>query len=139
MKIINLKRKGFTLIELMVVISILAILVAIGVTSYSTIRKNSRDSIRKADLHSIQNALEQYQGKNDSYPTLLSTLDTTYLPKGEPKDPKSKCGYEYNAPALSSYKSYELCADTEEIGGFMCATSPDCSECEKNECLTQLQ
>ena len=137
---LRMKQYGFTLIEIVVVIAIIALPFAAGVTSYSKVRQNSRDSIRKSDLTAIQTALEQYMGAQKVYPPDIATLVADgYLPKGEPKDPKSKCGYEYNAPALSSYKSYELCADTEEIGGFMCATSPDCSECEKNECLTQLQ
>lgn len=145
MKIITLKRKGFTLIELMVVISILAILVAIGVTSYSTIRKNSRDSIRKSDLHSIQNALEQYYGKNEAYPTgnaaAISTLyDAGYFPKGVPKDPKNKtCNYN----ALISATGYQICADLENTDGF-CTCADDVGvECtptyETETCLKNLQ
>ncbi len=105
--------RGFTLIELMVVISILAILVAIGVTSYSTIRKNSRDSIRKADLHSIQNALEQYQGKTGSYPVpspLPTLVAGGYIPKGEPTDPKNGCSYEISSINSSAYN---ICAYLE--------------------------
>ncbi len=131
---------GFTLIEIVVVIAIVALLFAAGVTSYAKVRQNSRDSIRKSDLTAIQNALEQYMGAQKVYPSDIATLVLSgYLPKGEPKDPKSKCGYMYSAPALSSYKSYELCADTEDVGGFTCVTSPDCSGCQKDECLTQLQ
>ena len=145
MGIFHQKRKGFTLIELMVVISILAILVAIGVTSYSTIRKNSRDSIRKADLHSIQNALEQYYGKNEIYPAgnaeAISTLATEgYLPKGAPKDPKNKtCNYN----ALISATGYKICADLENTAGFcVCLddASVDCTPTYESEtCLTNLQ
>jgi len=120
----------------MVVISILAILVAIGVTSYSTIRKNSRDSIRKSDLHTIQNALEQYQGKNGSYPIDIATLDTGYLPKGEPMDPKKGCSYKISTLASTSYN---ICADLESSTDYcnkcdelQCDTSPTFEECVKN-------
>lgn len=53
-------KKGFTLLEILVVIGIIAILVALGATSYSTAQKKARDARRKSDLKSIQNALEQY-------------------------------------------------------------------------------
>ena len=64
-------RSGFTLLELLVVIGIIAILVALGAVSYSSAQKKARDSRRKGDLKAIQNAMEQYY---------------------------SVCGYEYPAP-----------------------------------------
>lgn len=51
---------GFTLIELMIVITIITILVTIGVTSFTTSQKKARDSRRKSDVRDIQTALEQY-------------------------------------------------------------------------------
>src|SRR3989338_1480589 len=50
--------QGFTLVELLVVISIIAILSVVGVTIYSGVQKNARDARRKADVESISNALE---------------------------------------------------------------------------------
>ncbi len=57
---------GFTLNELMVVISIIAVVSTIGVTSYQGLQAKARDSIRKNDLQKISLALEGYFQKNGS-------------------------------------------------------------------------
>lgn len=67
----KLKSQGFTLVELLVVISIIAILSTLGVALYSNVLKNSRDSKRQADLiTNIQPALEQYFADQLYYPVL---------------------------------------------------------------------
>ncbi len=61
--------KGFTLVELLVVISLIAILSTIGVAVYSGVQKQARISKRVQDLKSIQAALEIYFQTNKTYPT----------------------------------------------------------------------
>ena len=88
------KLKAFTLIELMVVISIISILVVIGVVSYRKTYQLSRDSRRKADLAQIQQALETYRSENGSYPLNLSDLTPAYITT-LPTDPKTGNSYTY--------------------------------------------
>lgn len=64
---------GFTLIELMVVISIIAILSVIGVTMFNNVQKNARDSVRKQDIDSIAKALEVNYDLNTSKYVPLAT------------------------------------------------------------------
>lgn len=71
-----IKKLGFTLIELMVVISIIAILVTAGAVIYSKILSNSRDAKRKSDLETAKSALVLYRTDNGYYP---STLDWTTM------------------------------------------------------------
>lgn len=59
---------GFTLVELLVVITIIAILSAIGLVSYQVVLKNGRDATRQANLKTIQSALEQYFADQLFYP-----------------------------------------------------------------------
>jgi prepilin-type N-terminal cleavage/methylation domain-containing protein len=66
--VISSKITGFTLVELLVVISIIVILSAIGLTIYSQAQKASRMGRRFADLKAMQSALETYQTQNGSYP-----------------------------------------------------------------------
>lgn len=56
----NLHSHGFTLIELLVVMAVMSVLVGIGVNTFSIAQKKARDTKRKADLRTIQTALEIY-------------------------------------------------------------------------------
>src|SRR5579884_2484253 len=69
----NLDRKGFTLIELMVVIAIIAILATVGFVSFTHAQISARDSKRKQDLRSLKVALELYYEKNHRYPSSPSS------------------------------------------------------------------
>lgn len=85
-----MKRNAFTLLEILVVISIIGILVVLGTAAYSTTQKKGRDARRKADIKAIQNGFEQYQAKNNAYPTtLVQANDLAIFPAGIPDDPKN--------------------------------------------------
>lgn len=64
-----MSKKGFTLVELLVTVSIIAILVAVGMVTYSSVIKQGRDSKRQSDLRSIQSVLEQYYSDQLFYPS----------------------------------------------------------------------
>jgi prepilin-type N-terminal cleavage/methylation domain-containing protein len=70
------KQQAFTLVELLVVVGIISILATIGLTSYSSITKQSRDAKKKGDLESLRSALELYRSDNNYYPTELNLLVT---------------------------------------------------------------
>lgn len=94
-------QKGFTFIEILVVVTIIALLTSIGIVSYSQFAKQSRDARRKADLEQIRSAVEMYRSNNGFYPKtnpftfssctapggLTDTNGVTYLSKA-PVDPK---------------------------------------------------
>ena len=67
-----MKKSGFTLVELLVVIIIIAILATIGMTFYTTAQKSARDAKRQTDLRFIQSALEQYFADQFFYPCNIS-------------------------------------------------------------------
>jgi prepilin-type N-terminal cleavage/methylation domain-containing protein len=91
-------KKGFTIIELLVVIVVIGILVTIMVISYNGIQQRSRDSRRGSDITQIKIALEKYHAAKSAYPDAcsvdtgcnLSTLATQLAPylTTIPHDPK---------------------------------------------------
>ena len=65
----NKNNKGFTLVELLVVISIIGILSTLAITSFNSVRVKARDAKRLAELRQMQLGLELYSlDNNDLYP-----------------------------------------------------------------------
>ena len=61
-------KKGFTLIELLVVIAIIGILSSVGLSTFTTAQKKSRDAKRKTHLSQLANTLEAYYNDKKQYP-----------------------------------------------------------------------
>lgn len=61
-------KKGFTIVEMIAVIAILAILSAIGLQTFSSAQRKGRDARRKSDVELIRGALEQFRSNNSTYP-----------------------------------------------------------------------
>lgn len=64
------KQKGFTLTEMMIVVTIIGILATLIVGSYAKYTQRARDVKRKAHLEQIRTALELYRTENFQYPPL---------------------------------------------------------------------
>ncbi len=71
------KIKGFTLIEILIVISIMAVLATVFINVSTINTKKARDAQRKAELKQYQNALELYANKNNGfYPSRITGTGT---------------------------------------------------------------
>lgn len=70
------KRNGFTLIELLVVATIIVVLSAIGLVSFTNAGKSARNSKRKSDLETVRQALVLYKSDTGGYPIALSEVET---------------------------------------------------------------
>ncbi len=93
------REKGFTLVEMMIVLSIIGLLSVVVITSTTLSRAKTRDTVRMNDMRAIGIGLALYYDVNKIYPASMSTLSAVgqgYLPT-IPKDPVTKVDYEYLA------------------------------------------
>jgi type II secretion system protein G len=119
----NRRAKGFTLVELLVVIVVIAILAAIAIVSYNGVQQRARDSRRQNDISEIAKALEVYYSVNHQYPasggatattnTWTTTADSSwssfvtalkpYMDNNVPSDPTSTSGANIMTPNGYNY------------------------------------
>ena len=79
--------KGFTLVELIIVIAIIGILAAIAIPSFKPAPDKAREAVLKTDLHTMREALDQYFADKARYPDSLETLVEEGYLRSVPKDP----------------------------------------------------
>jgi|GEM_PF-2728325 len=88
------KRSGFTLIEILVVVTIISVLSVGGLLLFAQGQRASRDARRRTDVTKIMEALEQNYLYTNAYPNVGDTTCnlvpglSTFFPSGIPTDPK---------------------------------------------------
>lgn len=68
-------KSGFTIVEVLITVLVIAVLASITVVAYTKVQQNSRDSIRKGNATVIAESLEKYYGKNGEYPSVRSVVN----------------------------------------------------------------
>ncbi|MBW8328946.1 MAG: prepilin-type N-terminal cleavage/methylation domain-containing protein [Thiobacillus sp.] len=80
-------KKGFTLVELMVVMAIIALLLALALPRFFNHLENSRETILKQDLAVMRDAIDKYHGDTGRYPDSLDALVSARYLRALPIDP----------------------------------------------------
>ena len=143
-------KSGFTIVELLIVIVVIAILAAITIVAYSGIQSRAKDSKRQEDLANVQRALEIYHATNGGYPACtggtyqpgtatqscaLSTIATALVPStigSLPTDPVNSgqkiyrygVGWKYTArctTVTNNSDNYLLGAALDDTSQAACA------------------
>jgi general secretion pathway protein G len=79
--------RGFTMVELLVVVSIIVILATMGMTQYRNSVIYSRESVLKEDLFRLRDAIDQYYADKGQYPSTLDALVSDGYVRKIPEDP----------------------------------------------------
>jgi len=118
-------RQGFTLVELLVTLSIMAMIMGASLVAFNSSRAVARDGRRKADLEAVRSALELYRSDVGAYPANLPLLSPNYISTSltDPNTPTRS--YSYTPTCAAVCTSYTLCAGLE-LGG---TTVSGCSSC----------
>jgi len=91
--------RGFTLIELMVVLSIIVILASMGLAQYRNSIVRANEAVLKEDLFRMREAIDQYYADKGQYPTALDALATDGYLRKMPDDPFTRSSSTWQAVA----------------------------------------
>lgn len=72
------QQRGFTTIELLLVLVIIGILATLVFTTHSGVQQNKRNTERQTDIKELRDGLEGYFASTNHYPTLAELNDTTW-------------------------------------------------------------
>jgi len=102
-----MKQKGFTLLELLIVISILGILASFVLVVFPSAQKRARDARRRSDVKQYQTSLEVYSGRVGSYPSGSGDMTSKCSALGLsgatcPDDPQALNRYQYQVNAAQT-------------------------------------
>lgn len=83
-------QKGFTLVELIVVITIIGILAGVAISNVKWAQQRARESALRHDLFEMRKAIDDFYADKQKYPDSLATLKSERYLRNIPKDPITK-------------------------------------------------
>ena len=107
----TMKKKAFTLVELLVVVAIIGLLATLSVLALNNARAKARDAKRVADVRQMQTALELYFNDNQAYTTVvtpggtIASSTTVYMQivPAPPTPPSGVAAYTYSQANTGTY------------------------------------
>ena len=84
------RRRGFTLLELLVVMAIIATLLTIAVPRYFRSLERSREAVLKQDIATLRETIDKFYGDTGKYPETLEILVEKHYLRSVPVDPIAK-------------------------------------------------
>lgn len=72
-------QKGFTIVELLIVIVVIGILAALVLNTFSGVQKRARDTQRQTNVNALATQLEAYYANNGGYPSATDVANNTWI------------------------------------------------------------
>ena len=111
MRNLRINRPGFTLVELLIVIIVIAVLAAIAIPKFVNSSARSKEASLHADLKLVRNAVELFHNDTGGYPALLSDLSATTAPASG----KDSTGAAYSIVATNWKGPYVATVPTDPV------------------------
>ncbi|MBC7074845.1 MAG: prepilin-type N-terminal cleavage/methylation domain-containing protein [Syntrophomonadaceae bacterium] len=73
------KNRGFTLVELVIVMAILAVLAALAIPKYTSVLSEAKAKSDQTNVKLLQDAIDLYYAENGEYPATLNDLEPDYI------------------------------------------------------------
>ena len=109
------KQKGFTIVELLIVIVVIAILAAISIVAFTGVQQRGRDSQRASDVSNIAKALTAYTADGNNWPADAGAATTAlngYTTANVPTTVTSKLSTSAASSSSSTTYGYARCPAT---------------------------
>jgi len=115
----NSQRGGFTLMEMLIVVAIIAVLAGVGYNYYADILPEARENTARMNLKTVRDAISRYFKDNMAYPTSLESLVGPYLQQSVESvlitplggDAMLRLEYNSSADSVSFYERVYVWAD----------------------------
>ena len=135
------KQSGFTIIELLIVIAIIGILATLVLTNFQGAQARGRDTVRRSDINSLYQKLEEYYNENNGYPDgSLSAATFPGVDEGALTD-EDGATITTNINTGAAPGSITIPGNTNEYvyNGYNCAATPTGSSCTEYTLATFLE
>jgi prepilin-type N-terminal cleavage/methylation domain-containing protein len=131
----SLNKKGFTIVELLIVIVVIGILATLVIVTFTGIQQKGRNSQRQTDINALNSHIEAFYAQSGSYPTIDQLKDSTWRttnmkgldpetlvdPKGAVLSDTAAAANEYNYSYVATRSS-----DSSVCSSTSLANDPGC-------------
>lgn len=133
------KSKGFTIVELLIVIVVIGILATLVIVTFANVQKKGRDSQRQTDVNAITSQVEAFYAQYGYYPTVTdlntASFRTTYMKGLDPEALKDPKGASTNIDgATATATKYQYLATGASACSNTTATDPTGAVTTNNGC-----